>query len=154
MNIDNLQAKLKNLSSQQKLDILKPFIKKEKKEKAKKKLHLLIVKIEKEKEILDEEIKNLEIRRQTQEEKPLENIITQTIEENPEIKKAEKKPTEIYGIDNVEKNVQYLSPTEREKREYKSTQEGIMHSNFGWERETDESKRLEKQRKKYEIGTT
>ena len=152
MNIEKLKKELQGLTPIQKLGILRSLFKREKNEESRKRLFLFIEKAEKEKQLFDEELRNLESSAEQQEEEPLENIVEQTIEENPELKKDEKKPTEIYGIDNIEKNIQYLSPAEREKTEYKFESSGLQLNKFQEERILDESKRLEKEKKKYETG--
>jgi len=94
MNLEVLEKYLKGLTPHQKVDFLKSLLRTEKNKEKQKKLHLFLERTEKEKSLLDEEIKNLEwqTRKEPEEEKPLESIVQQTIEENPEIKKKSTEP--------------------------------------------------------------
>ena len=94
MEIDKIKDQIKNLTPKEKLNLLKFLIKKEKNKKDKKQIRFLIEKIKNEKKLLDEEIGNLE--RQTRREEksePLENLVQETIQENPQL--IEQKPKKI-----------------------------------------------------------
>ncbi|MEK6826496.1 MAG: hypothetical protein AABX90_02615 [Nanoarchaeota archaeon] len=164
MKIEKLQKSLKSLTHKQKLDVLKPLLLKEKNKKNKKQTQFLIKKIEDEKLILEEEIEKLQPKQvKEQKEEPLEQIVQESIEENPELKKQttnlkiygaeEKRPERLYGINNVKENIKYLSSAERKEQEYKFQPEGLNVNRFTQDLSLDESKRLAKEKKKYETGT-
>ena len=168
MDIEKIKKQLKNLTPKQKLDFLNPLFEEEKDKEKKKELNLLIKKSQSEQLILDSEIKNFEQKIKISENKEqeissLENIIQESVEENPNLAKDQKpmelygtenlKPNLLYGANNIEKNINYLSPQEREKEQYKAQPEALNVNRSFHDINLDESKRLEKEKKKYETGS-
>jgi len=165
MKIDKIKDQLKDLTPQQKLEILKPLAEKEKSKKNKKEIQFLIEKINEERLVLEEEIEKLQTKPKKEEnpEEQLEEIVDETIEENPQLKQQkdtlkpygleENKPESLYGTNTIKDNLKYLSPNERKEKEYQSQPEGLNSREFFLHHTSDESKKAEKERKKYEAGT-
>ncbi|MFH1592780.1 MAG: hypothetical protein ABIB47_05430 [Candidatus Woesearchaeota archaeon] len=159
MKIDKIKERLKDLTPQQKLNILEPLFEKEKDKKSKKEIQFLIKRTEEEKLVLEEEISKLGKKPKKEEkEEPLENIVEETLEENPDLKRKtkdlqklysleEKKPDNLYAVGDIK----YLSSNGAKEQEYKAEPEGLNVDRFQ-EVHMSETKKLEKARKKYESG--
>lgn len=162
--IKNLQKQLKNLAPQQKIDFLQELLK-NKKGKEKDQILTLIREAKQEQILLEESIRKFESRSRHEEhlpEEPLETIVEEEVAAQVQSKKEPTqlygspiKPEDIYGSEKLQ--TKYLSPEARKNSEYKSQPEFPNRNAFTQEERNlinTESHRLEKQKKKYETGTS
>ena len=159
MRLDKIINSLRDLTPQKRLELLGPELQKEKTEKGKEQILLLIEEAKEEQRNIEENLIKLEkVTRVEAEEPLLENIVQkEAIEEEQNNQKQrqiqrlygleDRKPADLYGREDLKFNEE-----DKQKSEYKQATE----DRFTQEREQnfilDESKRLEKERKKYETG--
>ena len=159
MRLDKIINSLRDLTPQKRLELLGPELQKEKTEKGKEQILLLIEEAKEEQRSIEENLVKLEkVTRVEAEEPLLENIVQkEAIEEEQNNQKQrqiqrlygleDRKPADLYGREDLKFNEE-----DKQKSEYKQATE----DRFTQEREQnfilDESKRLEKERKKYETG--
>ncbi len=159
MKLDKLITLLRDLTPQQKLELLNSELKKEKTKKGKEQILLIIETAKIEQEDIEDKLRELSLKKQSKEEQPLENIVQKEAppEEEQNSQKQvsiqrlygieEKKPQNIYGREELKFNLE-----DKQKTEYKLASE----DRFTREREQSfisEEERLKRERKKYETGT-
>ncbi|MBI2499146.1 hypothetical protein HYV88_02795 [Candidatus Woesearchaeota archaeon] len=156
MKLDKLVSSTSELTPQQKLEVLGRELKREKTEKGKEQILLLIESAKKEQEDIEERLR--EVAKKPEQEQPLENIVQ---EKNPELDEVnnnkekervlriygveERKPQELYGMEHTKES------QEEKKSEYRLSTE----DRFTQQREQNfisNEERLKRERKKYEIG--
>ena len=167
MNIKKIQDSLRELTPQQKIEFLEASLSSKKNKKNKKQIISLITNAKEEQTRLEEGLRKIAQRKPKQEkpEEVLEEIVAEEAS-NLHLKKEEQKIQSLYGIssekqakqqqtyglNNIQESVKYLSPEERKKEEYRFQPESLNASRYTQHQDFDETKKLEKERKKYETG--
>jgi len=159
MRLDKIINSLRDLTPQKRLELLGPELQKEKTEKGKEQILLLIEEAKEEQRNIEENLIKLEkVTRVEAEEPLLENIVQKEAREEEQNNQKQRQIQRLYGLEDRKPADLYgredlkFNEEDKQKSEYKQATE----DRFTQEREQnfilDESKRLEKERKKYETG--